>query len=225
MNASHFNEKGIEFLKKNKLNQAIINFDKAIELDGKQDSYYFNKAIALSRWDKFKEALKWYDKALLLNTKSANNYFYKAKCLVKLKEFGEAKFCIDKAIQIDSNNFEFCLFKSKLLMQMNQQNESHRWALYALKLDENNPECNYIVGCRNLEKGDLDDAVYFFKNACNLERNHYYFAHCATILFQQKKYQEALEYINEAVDIDKNNLNYMDWQNHILYHCEQTRTK
>jgi len=60
---------------------ALIEYDKALETDPKHVSAWNNKGIVLSRLKRFEEAISCYDKAIELNPEYANAWYNKANAL------------------------------------------------------------------------------------------------------------------------------------------------
>lgn len=60
---------------------ALIEYDKALEIDPKHVSAWNNKGIVLSRLKRFEEAISCYDKAIELSPEYANAWYNKANAL------------------------------------------------------------------------------------------------------------------------------------------------
>lgn len=60
---------------------ALIAYDKALEIDPKHVSAWNNKGIVLSRLKRFEEAISCYDKAIEINPEYANAWYNKANAL------------------------------------------------------------------------------------------------------------------------------------------------
>ena len=71
---------------------ALIAYDKALELDPNHVSAWNNKGIVLSRLKRFDEAIVCYDKAIEIDPKYANAWYNKAKAM---RNFGQS--LVDKA--------------------------------------------------------------------------------------------------------------------------------
>ena len=71
---------------------ALIAYDKALEVDPNHVSAWNNKGIILSRLEKFEEAIECYDKAIEIEPQYANAWYNKANAL---RNFGQS--LVDKA--------------------------------------------------------------------------------------------------------------------------------
>ena len=83
---------GNELVKEGKNEDALMAYDKALELDPNHLSSWNNKGIVLSRLKRFEDAILCYDKAIEIDPQYANAWFNKANAL---RNFGQS--LVDKA--------------------------------------------------------------------------------------------------------------------------------
>ncbi|WP_101478169.1 tetratricopeptide repeat protein [Candidatus Nitrosotalea bavarica] len=89
---------GNERAKEGNNDDALIAYDKALELDPNHISSWNNKGIVLSRLNRFEEAIMCYDAAIEIAPEYANAWYNKANAL---RNFGQS--LVDKAND-DRNN-------------------------------------------------------------------------------------------------------------------------
>ena len=89
---------GNESAKAGNNEDALIAYDKALELDPKHVSAWNNKGIVLSRLKRFEESIGCYDKAIDLNPEYANAWYNKANAV---RNFAQS--LVDKANDDRSN--------------------------------------------------------------------------------------------------------------------------
>ncbi|HEX5457968.1 MAG TPA: tetratricopeptide repeat protein [Candidatus Nitrosotalea sp.] len=89
---NHWYSAGNESAKEGNNDDALIAYDKALELDPNHVSAWNNKGIVLSRLKRFEESISCYDKAIELNPIYANAWYNKANAL---RNFGQS--LVDKA--------------------------------------------------------------------------------------------------------------------------------
>jgi len=87
-NSESYFKAGNEFMVKQNYEDAIIQYDKAIELNPSLVSAWNNKGIALSRLKRFEDAIICYDKAIDLDQNHANAWYNKAKAF---RDLGQSK--------------------------------------------------------------------------------------------------------------------------------------
>ncbi|MDE1728422.1 tetratricopeptide repeat protein [Candidatus Nitrosotalea okcheonensis] len=83
---------GNENAKNNNNEDALVAYDKALEIDPNHVSAWNNKGIVLSRLKRFEESLICYDKAIEINPEYVNAWYNKANAL---RNFAQS--LIDKA--------------------------------------------------------------------------------------------------------------------------------
>jgi len=90
--------------KMGKFKDAIICFDKAIEISPDHKYAWYNKGVALARLGTFKDAIACYNKAIELDPQYLNAWFEKGIALDALGKFEEAITCYDGVIELDPND-------------------------------------------------------------------------------------------------------------------------
>ena len=89
---------GNELVKEGKNDDALMAYDKALEMDPKHVGTWNNKGIVLARLKRFEEAINCYDKAIELNPEYTNAWYSKANAL---RNFAQS--LVDKANDDRSN--------------------------------------------------------------------------------------------------------------------------
>ena len=84
--------------------QEIEEYNKKIEENPNNATYYNNRGLTYSRLEKFKEAIEDYDKAIKLDSNNASYYNNRGLTYSRLKKFEEAIEDYDKAIELDSSS-------------------------------------------------------------------------------------------------------------------------
>lgn len=78
-NSELYFKAGNDDMVKENYEDAIVNYDKAIELNSSFVSAWNNKGIALSRLKRYEDAINCYDKAIEIEPSHANAWYNKAK--------------------------------------------------------------------------------------------------------------------------------------------------
>jgi tetratricopeptide (TPR) repeat protein len=96
-----------------KYDEALIQFDKAIQMDYKSDQNFIVKGDCMRNLNQLNEAIKCYEEAIRINPKNSAAYYGKAKCLQNKKDLKAAITELEKACEIDPNNSAYkCLRNS-----------------------------------------------------------------------------------------------------------------
>jgi tetratricopeptide (TPR) repeat protein len=103
-NKGYWIGRGCYFFEREKYEEAIQNFDKALELDPKFTSTLGLKGKTLMKMGKFDDAIQILDKALELDPKCIPALGYKGEALITMKKFEEAIKNYDKMLEIEPQN-------------------------------------------------------------------------------------------------------------------------
>ena len=103
IDAKNFLKIGVCYYNKKNIDEAINNYDKAIELNPNYTEAYFNKGICLSNQQKKEEAIEVFNKAIEIAINDAELYLNRGYCYFSLKNFRKAIKDFNKAIQLRPN--------------------------------------------------------------------------------------------------------------------------
>lgn len=95
--------KGTECLNRGQQKEALIYYDKAINVNPKFFEAWYNKGNIMMKLNENKEALNCFNKSIELEPKSADAWNNKGCSLWALNQYDEAIKCLDKAIEINPN--------------------------------------------------------------------------------------------------------------------------
>ena len=96
-------KKGLDHGKLEKYQEAIENFNKAIELDPNSVAFYFARGDVYEILKKYEEAINDYDEAIELDPDNSYCYCNRGIAYEKMGEYQEAINDYNKAIELDSN--------------------------------------------------------------------------------------------------------------------------
>lgn len=83
---------------------AIVDYNKAIELNPKESSIYFSRGLAYFNNKSFTPAIADFDKVIELDPKEATAYFKRGNALEKIGNFEKALTDYQKAVELDPEN-------------------------------------------------------------------------------------------------------------------------
>jgi len=86
-----YNNDGLELTEKGKYDEALKDFNKAIDQDSTRGLFYFNRGTLYYKMGKYTEALADLNKAISLDTSIANAYANRASTYIKLAKFDLAE--------------------------------------------------------------------------------------------------------------------------------------
>jgi len=123
------NKKGLDFQFRERYEQALNYFEKAVSIDPINTEALSNKAYILCRAGDYNDAINTLDKIISLKSDDGYAWYYKGICLYKQKEYVKSISCFNQAIKINSSKsvvwYNLALAEDALDKQAN--------AIYAFK--------------------------------------------------------------------------------------------
>lgn len=116
--------------------KAIENYEKALELNPKDEKAWNNKGVALRELGKYEEAIKCYDKALELNPKDEDVWNNKGNALSALGKPKEAIKCYDKALEFNPEKDFIWKNKGNDLVKLGKDEEASVCYVKAYEISE-----------------------------------------------------------------------------------------
>ncbi len=137
LNSEDYNNRGLDYLNKEKYLLSLRDFEKAIELESDNADAWYYKGYALHELEKYKEALKAYDIAIELNPKNNGAFNQRGCVFFELDQYEKALAEYEKALELMPEMFSSLVGKTLSLYHLKRYDE----ALKALdKAIEKNPE-------------------------------------------------------------------------------------
>ena len=127
--------KGNDLTKLGKFHEAIIAYDRAIEIDPNNSDAWNGKGFTLNKLDKYTEALQASNKAIEINPNNSDGWSTKGYALAKLGKYDEALQASNKAIESNSQNSMGWTNKALALSKLNRNEEAITAADKAIELN------------------------------------------------------------------------------------------
>ena len=200
--ARPYSNLGFALSQKERFDEALPNFLKALELDPDLAQAHYNLGYVLDQQGQTEAAVQHYRKAIQLIPEFARSYNNLGLALMKLDKINEAVENYHKAIQLNPN-FAYAYNNLGLALMINEEIEdAAKNYRKALELD---PELEYAhlnLATVLTKQGRTDEAISHLKKALQINSD-YAEAHSdlGSHLLSQGKTEEALEHINTALKI------------------------
>jgi len=179
----------------------------------------YDYAIELHKEGKIDDALYMYDEAIKLADTKANSEMYVNKALAQAqnKDYDGAmatlnsaniKFPNDKTIAQNINNIKGMKTDSLLAKASELYNKKDYDGAIKTYLSINPPNVNTMLGIATSyqEKGDVDEAIKYYKKALELKPVDSDIAYYIAVLYGEKDdYVNAKDYLRKAITFNKNN--------------------
>ena len=106
------------------LEESVISWEKALELNPNLAEAWHNRGSALGRLGNYQEALESFDQTLKIDPRNAQAWNERGHVLYQLRQWQEAVDSWDRAIAIVSNNYQFWYNRGCALEELQQYQEA-----------------------------------------------------------------------------------------------------
>jgi len=202
--------RGMEFLEKGSLWEAIGSFKKSIKNDPGDYHPYYNIAGTYFIMGKFAEAVDWYLKTLKIDPGNFNAYIGMGMAYRLQLKFDAAIAALNKAVEINPESALAMAELAKAYQGIDNYTLAAKWYSRSLEIDPANPENYNFLGMACGRLGDYDNAIKAFTRAVTLDPGYAdaYLSLGATLVARQERttketgarpdFSQAIEYLNKA---------------------------
>jgi tetratricopeptide (TPR) repeat protein len=110
--------KGFCLFNLQRYNEALDCYNRATELNSKNEYNWLFKGECLRSLHQFQEALDCYEQAIKLNPKDYYFWFFKGNCLFDMQQYEEAVTCYNEAIKLNPHDSSFWNQKGQTLIEL-----------------------------------------------------------------------------------------------------------
>jgi tetratricopeptide (TPR) repeat protein len=166
------NNKGVELSDLCKYDEALSNYEKAIDLDPNRLDSWIKKADVLSNLGRYDEALSCYDKVIELDPNRIDSWIKKADVLSNLGRYDEALSCYDKAGEFDQTRLDPIVGKGNVLSILGRYDEAIIYYDRAIKLNPNYSLSWVGKGEALFELGNYQESIKCYDIVLEIDRNY-----------------------------------------------------
>jgi len=204
-----WNREGIELEKKGNLEEALICYNKAIELNNSFETALINKASLLYRLKMYKEGLKFLDKVLEFYPNSLNALMLKGNILIRCGKSEEAIEQLNKSLRLDPKNWNILNNLGRAYSNLKNYTKAEKYYNQSLELNPNEPHVlnNYaLLLFTKRENSNL--AEEFFSKSISIDPNNaIHLNNYANFLRDVRNdYEKAESHYKKALKRSPNNL-------------------
>ena len=203
--AKQYFKAGEEFMEVTKIDDAIIQFTKAIELDPDFDKAYISRAYASERLNRYQEAAEDYERAIVFQDKKPEIYYYAGNAYFKSGNRQAALANLNSAIDRKSNYLEAYQVRSQVYLGMERYDEALEDCKRCLRLKEN--EQSYFNLAQVYEKlGLYNEAEEAYQKSLG-KNSGVASTHLAlaNLLYERENYPSAMASVNKLLKIEPKN--------------------
>lgn len=190
------------------------DYDKIIKLDEGYITAYMGIGRNKSEQGLYDDAIKTFDYVIKLANDYSSAYSFRAECQIKKYNYNLAIDDILKALSIDGDDKAFYL-----MVELAQKNNSELLTKLKIKQvkEPNEPYWPYCIGVvyENLEK--YDQAIIYYSKSLEIERDPIIYNRLSECYYSLGNFTKSLELIDNALETDSLNNNYLFTKSDILY--------
>ncbi|MDI9314235.1 MAG: tetratricopeptide repeat protein [Hydrotalea sp.] len=198
-----YNNHGIAKAKLGKYNEAIKDFDKAIELNPQHAEAYYNRGNAKIDLGQYDSAIKDYNEAIKLNPQHADAYNNRGNAKNGLGQHEEAMADYDKAIELKPQFAEAYNNRGAAKYNLGKHNSAIKDYDKAIELNPQNAEAYNNRGAVKGQVGQFVEAIKDFDKA--MELNPKYAAaynNRGAVKGQVGQFVEAIKDFDKAIELN-----------------------
>ncbi|MFW9929827.1 MAG: tetratricopeptide repeat protein [Candidatus Thorarchaeota archaeon] len=201
------NDKGADQLALGKVEESLKSFQEALRIDPNNFRAVINIAAIYMIQNQLEKAMKLFDKALEMFPNLKEALFGKATVLMMLKKYDEALKYYDQVLTMDPNHIKSRLNKGLIYESIQQFNKAYQVFEDILKGNPNNLDAQKLrnrvkMRIKGVEGQELLEAI-------KRDSKEYLLTEEGIQLFNQTKFEQALEKFDEAIAINPNF--YLTW--------------
>jgi tetratricopeptide (TPR) repeat protein len=167
----HYN-KGIECFENNEMENALHEFNKAIEIEKKNPDYYYNRGSLKEEMKDFMGAINDYDKAIELNPNDADYFYNRAVVKREIKNFKEALEDNSRAINLRNDDPNLYFNSGVIKDELNDFQGALLDYCKAIDLDPNDPDYYYNRGIIYEKIKEYENALLDYNKVLKLDLNY-----------------------------------------------------
>lgn len=191
--------KGYLCCENKKYDEAIDCFDKALDINRRDQSSWTLKGMACIQNCYYKEAVECFDHALLISPTNEDLWKQKAAALEQQALYAETLVCIEKILELCPNDILVNIRKSQLLLTLNKCKEALEHNTNILKLYPTNAEILATQAHILCRMNDLTEAEKYANKALEYDSTLSLAYLCkGDVAMQRREFTTALELYKEA---------------------------
>lgn len=157
--AKEYTQKGRELYEKREFMEALLNLNKALEIDPNYAQAYFVRANIKDAFDDRHGAMKDYNHAVEKNPKFADAFFARGNVKMKLQDYYGAIADYTSAIALNENYIDAYFNRGKAKQFLQAYEDAINDCSKIIQLHPKNVDAYYMRGILRIDFGDL-------KNGC-----------------------------------------------------------
>ncbi len=201
-NAFAYNDYGGALLANGKIDDAIENFQKALQINSRYAEVYHNLGDAFIQKGNRIEAIQQYEQALAIDPEDEPSHVNLGIVLYQSGRIDEAVVHYQKALEIDSSDTKAHNNLGLAFIQLNRMDEAIAQYNQALWVDSQNLEAHFNLGNAFVQAGQFPKAIEHYKEALKINPNDAEVCNNLGLAFYQSgNKSEAVSFAQKALQL------------------------
>lgn len=207
LNSQIYSNRGVAKFKLGLNNDAIKDYDKAIQLDDKNYPAYFNRAIVNRMLENNELALKDYDKAIELNPHKPDAYINRGVVKSDLGDYAGSVLDYNQAIQLDKNDADGYNNRGLVHFKLEDYDKALSDLDKAIMLNPNKPDAYINRGAVKSKIGQNQEAISDYDQAVRINPNNIeFYNNRGVTLIKLQRYDDAIKDYDQAIKLAPKNV-------------------
>ena len=196
---------GVAFLQKGEVDEAITQYQQALDVNPTYDKARNNLGFALLQKGAVDPAVAQFQKALAINPNYAEAHNNLGNALMQKGQGDEALSEYQKALALNPNYADAHYNLGQALWQMKRTDEATTEFRRTLEINPDHADAHNSLGIALAQKGEMDEAIVEYQAALEIDPNHYTACYnLGNALWLKGRRDEALAQLQKAVEINSN---------------------
>ena len=168
MDEKEWFNKGVDFGKLKRYEEAIKAYEEAVKINPKNDDAWYNKGNGLARLKRYEEAIKAYEEAVKINPKYDKAWYNKGFCLGELKRYEEAIKAFEKTIELNPKYDKAWYNKGNVFGKLKRYEEAIEAYEKAIEINPKNDKAWVNKGVYLAKDKRYKEAIKAYKKAIKI---------------------------------------------------------
>ncbi|MGB0984522.1 MAG: tetratricopeptide repeat protein, partial [Saprospiraceae bacterium] len=200
--AQVFMEKANDASLNNKQKEAIVFYEKAIEIDANNENAFFYMGLAYYGLQEYSESIKCYEKAIAIRPDLHEAFNNMGLACYKLQEYSEAIKCYENAIEIKPDDHEAFNNMGNAYYGLQEYSESIKSYEKAISIKHDYHEAFYNMGNAYDELQEYSESIKSYEKAISIKHDyHEAFYNMGLAYRKLNEYSESIKSYEKAISI------------------------
>jgi Flp pilus assembly protein TadD len=150
---------GNEFLKQHRLDDALEEFRRAVEMEPRSGRAHYYLGVALQTLQRSDEAAREYQISLALNERFFLAHLNLGAILMSRRQYADAKQEFERAAELESDDGRAVANLAAVALEVGDNSQAIAYARRALRIDGNLSMCRRLLAVALQKEGRLDEAI------------------------------------------------------------------